>query len=93
MKEIASPELNITTPADLPYEYYDLFNLFVGPEEVVIELGNIHRSLPGQATIRTRAVLSVSNAFRLAQSLQQTLTAMQERLRQEMAGQEGSKSH
>ncbi len=85
MSENKPQELKISLPEDLPYEFFDLFNVFVGPEEVVLEFGNIHRNRPGEASLRRRAVLSVSNAFKLAQSLQQTLTAMQEKLREEMA--------
>jgi hypothetical protein len=93
MPESKSPELRVSAPEDLAYEYFDLFNVFVGPEEVVLEFGNLHRAKPGEATLHRRAVLSVSNAFKLAQSLQQTLSAMQERLREEMAASPGGTAH
>ncbi len=65
---------------DLDYSYRDVFNVFVGVGEVVIEFGNIHRSMPGHATLSNRIVLSVGNAYALVQALQGSLQEAQARL-------------
>jgi len=69
-------------PKDLDYVYRDVFNVYVGQGDVVIELGNRHRSMPEHVTIANRIVLSVPNAYSLAEQLQQTLQTAQQRLQQ-----------
>jgi len=65
---------------DLEYVYRDIFNVYVGAGEVVIELGNQHRAMPEHATISNRIVVSVGNAYTLLQTLQQALQEAQMRL-------------
>lgn len=43
-------------PPDLDYVYRDITNVFVGAGDVLIEFGNFHRSMPGNATISNRIV-------------------------------------
>ncbi len=69
---------------DLEYVYRDVFNVYAGRADVVIELGNLHRSMPGHATIANRIVVSISNAYVLVQTLQQALQAAQEQLQQRL---------
>lgn len=69
---------------DLEYVYRDIFNVYAGRGDVVIELGNLHRSVPGHATIANRIVVSVSNAYLLVQTLQEALQAAQAQLQQQM---------
>jgi len=69
---------------ELDYVYRDVFNVYAGTGDVVIELGNLHRSTPGHATISNRIVVSVSNAYVLVQTLQQALQAAQQQLQQKM---------
>ena len=69
---------------DLEYVYRDVFNVYAGRGDVVIELGNLHRSMPGHATIANRIVVSISNAYVLVQTLQQALQAAQEQLQQRL---------
>jgi hypothetical protein len=67
---------------ELEYLYRDVYNIFVGPGEVVIEFGNRHRSVPNHATISNRIVLSVSNAYGFCQNLQQALKEAQNKAQQ-----------
>lgn len=76
-------ELQLIISPDLEYCYRDIFSIFGGPGEVIIEFGNVHRSLPNQATISNRIVLSVPSALKLQDALQRTLND----LRRKMAGQ------
>lgn len=69
---------------DLEYVYRDIFNVYAGTGDVVLELGNLHRSMPGHATIANRIVVSVSNAYVLVQTLQQALQGAQQQLQQKM---------
>nr|WP_321465992.1 hypothetical protein [uncultured Desulfobulbus sp.] len=71
-------------PTDLEYVYRDVFNVYAGRGDVVIEMGNLHRSMPGHATISNRIVVSVSNAYVLVQTLQQALQGAQEQLQQQL---------
>lgn len=58
---------------DLDYNYRDVFNIFVGAGDVLIEFGNIHRSMPNHATVSNRIVMSLANAYNLSQTIQQLL--------------------
>jgi hypothetical protein len=69
---------------DLEYVYRDIANVFVGTGDVVIEFGNFHRSMPGQATISNRIVLSMANAIELQQSLGMAIKEAQDALRQQL---------
>jgi len=71
-------------PPDLDYVYRDITNVFVGAGDVLIEFGNFHRSMPGNATISNRIVLSVANAYELQNNLMQALTEAQQKLQQEL---------
>ena len=76
----AAQQLQLHVSPDLEYHYRDMFNVSVGLEEVILEFGNRHRTPPDRATISTRIVLSVSNAFRLQQALQQALANAQQQV-------------
>ena len=76
---------------DLDYLYRDIFNVFVGAGDVVIEFGNRHRSMPNHATMSNRIVLSVANAYNLQQSLQQALQTAQIKVQQVMNEQNRNK--
>ncbi len=71
------PEIQFHVSPELDYIYRDVFNVYVGAGDVVIEFGNLHRAMPGHATISNRIVLSVANAYNLHQTLQQALQAAQ----------------
>jgi uncharacterized protein (UPF0128 family) len=69
----------------IDYRYRDVLNIFVGRGDVILELGNIHRSLPNNATIYDRVVISMANAYDFHARLGQALKEAQERLQKEMA--------
>ncbi len=86
MAEEHGPQnLTIHVPEGLDYVYRDIFNIYVGMEEVVIEFGNRRRDREGQAAISNRIVLSVSAAYNLQQALNQALSEMSAQLEQSMA--------
>ena len=74
-------EIKVHVPPDLEYCYRDVFNVFVGPGEVVIELGNRHRSMPDHISISNRIVFSLPNAHNLAQSLNNALKQAGEQMK------------
>lgn len=84
-------QLQLHIAPDLDYKYRDIFNTFIGPEEVVVEFGNRHRSVQNAATISDRVVLSVANAFRLEQALAQGLAEYRRRIesQQQAAAKQG----
>jgi hypothetical protein len=77
-------QLKLFVAPDLEYHYRDFFSIHIGFEEVVLELGNRHRSTPDQVTVSNRVVFSIPNAFRLQQALSQGLLAAQQRMQQQM---------
>ena len=72
--------IQVHIPPELDYVYRDIANVFVGAGDVVLELGNFHRSMPNNATISNRIVLSVATAYELQNSLGQALANAQQRL-------------
>lgn len=83
--------LTVNVASNLDYCYRDVFNITAGPEDVVIELGNINRSQQDQVTVFNRIVLSPGTAMRLAQGLQQSLNQMQEEMKRQMAARNAPK--
>ncbi|MDK2957230.1 MAG: hypothetical protein PWQ57_2726 [Desulfovibrionales bacterium] len=77
--------LKVHVPDNLEYVYRDLFNIYIGMEEVVIEFGNRRRDRQNEADMSNRIVLSVSAAYNLQQALNQALTEMSSQLQQSMA--------
>ena len=69
---------------ELEYVYRDIFNVYVGTGDVLIEFGNIHRSMPEHASISNRVVMSVSNAYTLVQTMQQALQQAHDRLQKNL---------
>ncbi len=76
---------------DLDYSYRDVANIYVGAGDVVLEFGNLHRSMPGNITIGNRIVLTMANAIDLQQKLgeviQEAQRQMQEQFRQQQQAQ------
>lgn len=81
--------VQVHVPPDLEYVYRDIFNVFVGTGDVVIEFGNLHRSTPEHATLSNRIVLSVPNAYNLVQTMQKALQDAQVKLQHSMQAQQG----
>lgn len=67
---------------DLDYCYRDVANIFAGAGDVVLEFGNMHRSMPGNITIGNRIVLSMANAIDLQHKLGQVLEEAQKQLQE-----------
>lgn len=89
MADSQDKEVKLHVPQDLDYSYRDMFNVYVGFEEVIIEFGNRHRSVENQVRIGDRIVLSLSNANRLQQALVRGLNELRQRVEeQRAAGQE-----
>ena len=59
------PTVQFHVSPELEYVHRDVFNVYVGAGDVVIEFGNLHRAMPDHATISNRIVLSVANAYNL----------------------------
>ncbi|MBF0239489.1 MAG: DUF3467 domain-containing protein [SAR324 cluster bacterium] len=78
------PPVQIHVSPELEYRYKDVFNVFVGMGDVIVEFGNHHRSMPGRVTISDRIVLSVPNAYKLVQNLHNTLKSAEEQLKKQL---------
>lgn len=77
-------KVSVNFAENIDYKYRDILNIFVGRGDVVFELGNIHRSVPDQATIADRIVVSMASAYDFHARLGQALKEAQEKLQQEM---------
>ena len=84
IKENENPRIQAHIPPDLEYVYRDISNVFVGIGDVVLEFGNMHRSMPGHATISNRIVLSVASAYQLQQSIAQALDQAQQEMQTQL---------
>lgn len=69
---------------ELDYVYRDVFNVYVGSGDIVIEFGNQHRSMPEHASISNRIVMTVGNAYTLIQTMQKTLQEAQVKIHEQM---------
>jgi len=69
---------------ELDYVYRDVFNIYVGSGDVVMEMGNVHRSMPGHISIKNRIVMTMAGAYKLNQTLEKVLQAAQEKLQSEI---------
>ena len=78
------PGIRFHVPPDLEYVYRDIFNVYVGRGEVLIEFGNIHRAMPEHASISNRIVMSVSNAYTLMQTMQHALQQAHDQLQKNL---------
>jgi hypothetical protein len=80
--------LQVHVSPDLDYSYRDVANIFVGNGDVVFELGNLHRSMPGNVTISNRIVMSMANAYDLQQKLGQVLQEAQKQIQEQFKQQQ-----
>ena len=67
---------------EIDYKYRDLFNIHISAEDVVFEFGNIQRGTTGQGAIKDVIVMSPANAIRLQQALSQSITNMQQKIKE-----------
>lgn len=84
------PNIRFHVSPDLDYHYRDVFNVYAGLGDVVIEFGNQHRSMPEHVSIFNRIVLSTGNAYILIQTLQQALQQAQMRVQQNLQQQQAA---
>ncbi len=88
----AQQNIQFHVTPELDYVYRDVFNVYVGAGDVVIEFGNLHRAMPGHAAISNRIVMSVAGAYNLHQTLQQALQAAQLQLQKNLQEQKKASS-
>jgi uncharacterized protein (UPF0128 family) len=79
------PDIRFHVSPDLEYVYRDVFNVYAGSGDVVIEFGNHHKSMPEHASISNRIVMTTGNAYLLVQTLQKALQDAQAALQHKMA--------
>ncbi|MDC7218089.1 MAG: hypothetical protein PQJ28_03595 [Spirochaetales bacterium] len=77
-----SNDLKVTIPNDLDYKFRDFFNVNASATEVVIEMGNVHRSVQNEAVLRDRVVFSVPGAIQLKDALNSALAEVERQIRE-----------
>ncbi|MBF0352576.1 MAG: hypothetical protein HQM11_16205 [SAR324 cluster bacterium] len=83
-KKTAQPQVQIYLPPDMEYRYKDVFRIFVGVGDVVIEFGNQNRFVPDRVSISDRIVMSVPNAYKFINQLQHTLRVAEEQIKRHL---------
>lgn len=78
-------KISVDYAEGVDYKYRDILNVFVGRGDVILEMGNLHRSVPNQATIGDRVAISLTTAYDFHARLGQALKEAQEVLQKEMA--------
>jgi hypothetical protein len=86
---MSEQQVQMQIPADIEYVYRDFFTVYAGPDDVVLEFGNVSRSMPGQVRIANRIALTPANALRLREILDRTIAEMQRRMSQARSAQDG----
>ncbi len=87
-KEEQQPTIQFHVQPELEYVYRDVFNVYAGTGDVLIEFGNHHRAMPEHASISNRIVLSVSDAYLLVQTIQQALQKAQAQMQHNLSKQQ-----
>ena len=72
--------VQMQVPADLDCVYRDFFTVYAGPDDVILEFGNVNRSVANQVKIANRIALTPANALRLREILDRTIAEMQRRI-------------
>lgn len=80
-------QIQVNIPPDLDYQFRDLVNVYPTLGDVLLEFGNIHRSLANQISISDRLVIPMHVAIRLTQILQNAIQQAQEAVQQQMDAQ------
>lgn len=87
-QEQQPPSIQFHVPPELEYVYRDVFNVYAGAGDVLIEFGNHHRAMPEHASISNRIVMSVSDAYLLVQTIQQALQKAQAQMQHNLSKQQ-----
>jgi len=82
-----SNQVKMHVSPDLDYNYRDIVNIYVGNGDVVLEMGNHHRAMPGNVTISNRIVVSTETAYQLQQQLQNVLMQAQQKMQEQLQAQ------
>lgn len=77
-----SNELKVVIPNDLDYKFRDFFNVNASATEVIIEMGNVHRSVQNEAVLRDRVVFSIPGAIQLKDALNSALAEVERQIRE-----------
>ena len=85
MNDEQTGSVRFHVPPELEYVYRDIFNVYAGTGDVIIEFGNHHRSMPEHASISNRIVMTTANAYVLMQTLQEALQKAQAALQHRLA--------
>ena len=83
-KQENQQKVSVHVSPDLDYSYRDVANIYIGVGDVLLEFGNLHRAMPGNATISDRIVLSMHTAIELQQQLQKLIAEAQQKLQLQM---------
>lgn len=75
-------DLKVVIPNDLEYKFRDFFNVNASATEVIIEMGNVHRSVQNEAVLRDRVVFSVPGAIQLKDALNSALAEVERQIRE-----------
>ncbi len=70
------------SPTILITNFRDFFNVNASATEVVIEMGNVHRSVKNEAVLRDRVVFSVPGAIQLKDALNSALAEVERQIRE-----------
>ncbi len=76
-QEERQERIKVEIAPDVEYVYRDMVNISAKPDALLLEFGNEHLIPPGTITISNRIILSPRNAYRLYQTLGQTLQALE----------------
>ncbi|GAB6888325.1 hypothetical protein JCM13304A_18240 [Desulfothermus okinawensis JCM 13304] len=87
-RENKENKVEIYMSPDVDFVYRDVFHVFVGAGEVVIEFGNIQRMEPSKVIISNKIVLSLGNAYRLMKSLEDALKSAEDKFKEILSTQE-----
>lgn len=85
INEGEQPSIQLHVDPNLEYVYRDIFNVYAGSGDVLIEFGNLHRAMPGHASISNRIVVSMSDAYVLVRTMQDALQKAQAMMQQQLA--------
>ncbi len=75
-------DLKVVIPNDVDYKFRDFFNVNASATEVVIEMGNEHRSVQNEAVLRDRVVFSIPGAIQLKDALNSALAEVERQIRE-----------
>jgi len=82
--------IQILSNPDLDFSFRDFFTVLAGPEETVLEFGNLHRTQQAHVRIANRIVLSPSNTVKLCDTLNRVIQELSQRAKSVQAKSAGA---